>query len=199
MKIAIIGATGTVGKAVANELRPRHQIIEVGRTSGEIHVDLTDEESIHALFERIGRIDALVAAAGQVHFGPLGRMTADQFRLGLHDKLLGQVNLALIGQHHLSDGGSITLTSGILSDEPIVGGANAAAVSAAVDGFVRAAAIELPRGIRINAVSPSVVRESLDTYGPFFKGFEAVPASRVALAYSRSVEGGQTGKVYKVW
>lgn len=199
MKIAVIGATGTIGKAVVAEFGSRHQVMEIGRTSGEMRVDLTDSKSIEGLFAKLESIDALVSTAGNVHFGPLEKMTPEQFNIGLHDKLLGQVTLALIGQRYLNDGGSITLTSGILSDEPIDGGANATTVSAAIEGFVRAAAIELPRGIRINTVSPSVLQESLGTYGPFFRGFEAVPASRVALAYSRSVEGRQTGKVYKVW
>ena len=112
-------------------------------------------------------------------------MTAEQFKIGLHDKLLGQVDLALIGQHYLNEGGSITLTSGIVSAEPIRYGANASAVNSAIDGFVRGAAVEL-QGRRINAVSPSVLRESWGSYGPYFLGFEAVPAQRVALAYSRS-------------
>ena len=139
-----------------------------------------------------------MSAAGSLHFGPLADMTAEQFKIGLHDKLLGQVDLALIGQHYVNAGGSITLTSGILSDEPIRYGANAAAVNSAIDGFVRGAAVEL-QGIRINAVSPTVLQESLDSYGPYFQGFEAAPASRVALAFSRSVEGAQTGRVYRVW
>lgn len=199
MKIAVIGATGTIGKAVVAELGARHQIIEIGRTSGELHVDLTRNDSIESLFAQLGPVDAVVSAAGNVHFGPLGEMTVEQFKTGLHDKLLGQINLALVAQRHLNPNGSITLTSGILSEEPVAGGANASAVNAGIEGFVRATAIELPRGIRINAVSPSVLQESLAAYGPFFRGFEAVPASRVALAYSRSIEGAQTGKVYKVW
>jgi NAD(P)-dependent dehydrogenase (short-subunit alcohol dehydrogenase family) len=199
MKIAVIGATGTIGRAVADELEARHEVIRIGKTGGQLQVDLTEDASIRALFERLGRVDAIVAATGNTHFGPLAEMTAEQFKLGLHDKLLGQVNLALIGQHHLNDGGSITLTSGILAEEPILGGANASTVGAALEGFVRAAAIELQRGIRINAVSPTVLQESLDTYGPYFRGFEAVPANRAALAYSRSVEGAQTGRVYRVW
>jgi len=125
-------------------------------------------------------------------------MTPEQFNLGLQDKLLGQVQLALLGQHYLNEGGSITLTSGIVGIEPIRNGANATAVNAAIEGFVAAAAIELARGVRINAVSPTILTESVGSYGPFFPGFETVPAVRAALAYQRSVEGGQTGRVYRV-
>ena len=198
-KILIVGATGTVGKALVRELGGCHEVIAVGHSSGEHQVDIKDGASIRALFERVGKVDAIVSAAGQLHFGPLTEMTAEQFRIGLNDKLLGQVELALTGQHFLREGGSITLTSGIVADEPIRFGANATAVNAAIEGFVQAAAIELTGGKRINAVSPSVLQESLPAYGPFFGGFEAVPGSRVALAYVRSIEGAQTGRVYKVW
>lgn len=198
MKILLIGASGTIGRAVVHELGQRHDIIAVGKTQGQHQVDITRSDSIRALFERVGKVDAIVSTAGALHFGPLAQMTAEQFRIGLHDKLLGQVDLALIGQHYLNQGGSITLTSGIVSDEPIPFGANASAVNSAIDGFVRGAAVEL-RDARINSVSPTVLRESWDSYGPYFPGFEAAPAARVALAYSRSVEGAQTGRVYRVW
>lgn len=198
MKIILIGATGTIGRAVAQELGQRHHIIAVGKSRGEHQVDVTRSDSIRALFERVGKVDAIVSTTGGLHFGPLAEMTAEQFKIGLHDKLLGQVDLALIGQHYLNAGGSITLTSGIVSDEPIRYGANASAVNMAIDGFVRGAAVELG-GIRINSVSPTVLTESLDSYGPYFQGFESAPAGRVALAYSRSVEGAQTGRVFRVW
>lgn len=199
MRILVVGAAGTIGKLVVKELAPRHEIIEASRTRGQHQVDTGSEDSIRKLFARIGKVDAIVSAAGNVHFGPLGEMTAEQFRIGLHDKLLGQVNLTTVGQHFVNDGGSITLTSGILSDEPILYGANAAAVNAAVDGFVRGAAIELERGVRINVVSPTVLEESWEVYGPYFSGFVPAPGARVALAYRRSVEGRQSGQVYRVW
>jgi NAD(P)-dependent dehydrogenase (short-subunit alcohol dehydrogenase family) len=199
MKILVIGASGTIGQAVVQALSPRHEIVQASRQSAGHPVDITRHESVQALFERVGRVDAIVSATGSLHFGPLSSMTAAQFQTGLQDKLLGQVDLALTGQHFLNDGGSITLTSGIVSDEPIAQGANATTVNAAVDGFVRAAAVELGRGIRINSVSPNVLQESMAVYGPFFPGFEPVPASRVALAYCRSVEGVQTGRVLRVW
>jgi NAD(P)-dependent dehydrogenase (short-subunit alcohol dehydrogenase family) len=199
VKVVIIGAKGTIGSAVARELGQRHEIIEVGQTRGQYQVDITDPASVQSLFKKLPRVDAIVSAAGKLHFGPLTEMTSEQFKVGLLDKLLGQVHLALIGQHHLNDGGSITLTTGIVAEEPIRNGANASTVNAAVEGFVRGAAIELPRGLRINAVSPTILRESLGSYGSYFHGFEAAPAARVALAYSRSVEGAQTGRIYRVW
>ncbi|PRC93309.1 short chain dehydrogenase [Solimicrobium silvestre] len=198
MKIVHIGATGTLGSAVVTELAPRHEIIQVGHQRGQLQVDITNSDSIKTLFERIGKVDAIIATTGNLHFGPLTQMTAEQFRIGLNSKLLGQVDLALIGQHYLNDAGSITLTSGIVANQPIRLGANASAVNSAIEGFVLGAAIELARGIRINVVSPTILEESMGIYGDFFAGFEAVPARRAALAFRRSVEGAQTGQVYQV-
>lgn len=198
MKILLIGASGTIGRAVAHHLGQRHELVTAGRHSGDRRVDLTQDASVAALLDAVGPLDAIVSTAGNLHFGPLGTMTGEQFNLGLQDKLLGQVRLALLGQQVLRDGGSITLTSGVLAIEPIRNGANATAVNAALEAFAAAAAIELPRGQRINVVSPTLLTESLDTYGPFFPGFETVSAERVALAYQRSVEGAQTGRVYRV-
>lgn len=197
-KILLIGASGTIGQAVLANLGTRHDVITVGRSSGIHHADFSKPGSVAQLFEAVGKVDAIVSTAGNLHFGPLAEMTAEQFNIGLQDKLMGQVQLALVGQKYLNDGGSITLTAGILSIEPIRNGASATAVNAAIEGFVAAAAIELPRSLRINAISPTVLAESMDSYGPFFPGFEPVPAARVALAYQRSVEGAQTGRVYRV-
>lgn len=198
MKVMIVGASGTVGRAIVEQLAADHDIIRVGKTQGDYQVDLTDEASVERLFAQVGNLDAVIAATGSVHFAPLSDMTSAQFNQGLQDKLLGQVRLVLIGQKHLNPGGSFTLTTGILTQHPIRTGVNATAVNAALEGFVLAAANEL-QGLRINAVSPTVLTEALDKYGPFFPGFESAAASRVALAYRRSLEGIDSGKVYRVW
>lgn len=198
MKIILVGASGTIGQAIDRELRERHDIVRVGRNSGELQVDITDPASIRRLFEQTGPFDALISAAGNAHFGALEELTAKEFAVGLDDKLMGQINLVLIGREFANDGASFTLTSGVLSEDPIRYGAAVSTVNAALDGFVRAAAIELPRGLRINGVSPTVLEESLPAYGPYFRGFKAVPAATVALAYAKSAEGRQTGQVYRV-
>jgi NAD(P)-dependent dehydrogenase (short-subunit alcohol dehydrogenase family) len=198
MKIILVGASGTIGQAIDRELRERHDIVRVGRHSGELQVDITDPASIRRLFEQTGPFDALISAAGNAHFGALEELTAKEFAVGLDDKLMGQVNLVLIGREFANDGASFTLTSGVLSEDPIRYGAAVSTVNAALDGFVRAAAIELPRGLRINGVSPTILEESLPAYGPYFRGFKAVPAATVALAYAKSAEGRQTGQVYRV-
>ncbi len=198
-RVLLIGAEGTLGRAVAAELAPRYDLLSAGRTSGELRLDLTDADSMREALAQAGPLDAVVCAAGNVHFAPLLQMSADNWRLGLTDKLMGQVNLSLLAAEYLRDGGSITLTGGILSDHPIRQGASASLVNGALEAFVRAAAIELPRGIRINLVSPSVLVEAMHAYAPYFRGFDAVPAARAALAYSRSVEGAETGKIYRVY
>ena len=197
-KILLVGASGTLGKAVAAHLRQRHEVISASRSDAAHPVDLGDEQSVSALLQAVGPLDAIVSTTGNLHFGPLSTMTDSQFNLGLQDKLLGQIRLALIGQHFLRDGGSITLVSGIVAQEPIAQGVNATTVNAGLEGFVRAAACELPRGIRINLISPTVLSESLAAYGDFFPGFPSVPAAAVAQAYRRSIEGVQTGRIYPV-
>jgi NAD(P)-dependent dehydrogenase (short-subunit alcohol dehydrogenase family) len=197
MKILIVGANGTIGKAVAAELSARHEIVTAGRSSGTFQVNTADPKSVRELFSAVGKLDAVACAAGNVQFGPLEAMTAEQFDVGLRDKLMGQVNLVLAGREFVNAGGSFTLIAGTLAEDPIRFGSSASMVNGALESFVRAAAIELPDH-RINAVSPSVIAESMDAYGAYFRGYEAVPAKRVALAYSRSVEGAQTGQIYRV-
>lgn len=198
MKIILVGASGTIGKAVDAELNSRHEIVRVNRSSGDFKVDIADPKSIERLYGQIGSFDALVSTAGSVHFGPFEQFTPEQFEVGLRDKLMGQVNLVTFGLKYIRDGGSFTLTSGLLNDDPIREGVSAAMVNGGLEGFVRGAAIVLPRGLRINVVSPTVVEESLPAYGPYFRGTKAVPASEAALGYAKSVEGAQTGRVYRI-
>jgi len=162
-------------------------------------VDITNVDSVRQLFNKVGKVDAIIAAAGNVHWGSFKEMTADEFRLGLNEKLMGQVNLTLVGQAFLNDGGSITLTSGSLSHDPYVGGASFTTVNSAVDGFIRGVAVELSRDCRINSVSPNVLEESWAIYGGGVPGTTPVPAAKVALAYRKSVEGAQSGETYRVW
>ena len=195
MRILIAGASGTVGQAAVKELSRRHEIVTAGRASGDVTVDLMAEDSVRAMYQKVGKVDAVVAAAGHTHFGPLTKMTGEQFRKGLNDKLMGQINLVLLGFDHVNDGGSFTLTSGVLDRDPVRAGANSAAVNGAIGAFVKAAAIEMPRGIRINAVSPGLLEESVKKYDGYFPGHEPVSSARVGLAFAKSVEGALTGQV----
>lgn len=197
MRILIAGGAGTVGRAAARALG-KHDLVIAGRKSGDVHVDVTDEASVRAMFEKLGKVDAIVACTGSSYFGPVSTMTPQQFLDGMKDKVMGQINLALIGMAHVTDGGSITLTSGILARDPVRQGANAAATDGALDAFVIGAAIEMPRGLRINAVSPGLLEEAVAAYDGYFPGHAPVSSQRVGLAFVKSVEGAITGQVIKV-
>jgi NAD(P)-dependent dehydrogenase (short-subunit alcohol dehydrogenase family) len=198
MKIILIGGAGTLGSAVDKALRARHEIVRAGRTSGDFQVDITDPASIERLFSKIGEFDAVVCTAGEVHFAPLAEFTLDRFQIGLHSKLMGQVNLVVLGLKHIRNDGSFTLTTGQINEDPISVGASGAMVNGGLEAFARSAAIELPRGLRINVVSPTVTEEAWSAFGPFFPGQKPVPASEAALGYVKSVEGMQTGKIYRI-
>jgi NAD(P)-dependent dehydrogenase (short-subunit alcohol dehydrogenase family) len=193
MRILLIGATGTIGEAVAAELAGRHELVRAGRTSGDEQVDLGDPASVRALFGRVGRVDAVVSAAGLAAFKPLAELSDDDFAFSLANKLMGQVNVVRYGLGSVTDGGSITLTSGTLGQHPEPGTPAISLVNAGLEGFTRAAALEAPRGIRVNVVSPPWVTETLRAMGRSWEG--GLPAAVVAKAYVRSVEGKETGEV----
>ena len=198
MKILVVGASGIIGRAVVAELGARHDIVTAGRSTGDVRIDITDAGSIRAAYAKLGTIDAVVSTAGKVKFAPLADMDDAAYQIGLRDKLMGQVNLVLLGRDHVADGGSFTLTTGVLDSDPIRMGSSASMVNGAVNAFVMAAAIEMPRGQRINVVSPGVITEAMKSYAPFFRGHEPVPAARAALGYAKSVEGAQTGQIYRI-
>jgi len=193
MRILVIGATGTIGSAVANLLAGEHEVVRVGHTRGEYRVDITSPDSIRELIDRVGQADAIVGCAGPAAFRPLTELTDADFEFSFRNKLMGQVNLVRFGAAGVADGGSITLTSGVLAREPMPGSAAVSLVNAGLEGFVRAAALELPRGIRVNVVSPPWVSETLQRMGQDPAG--GLPAAVVARAYRESVIGDRTGQV----
>lgn len=200
MKIVLVGATGTIGQHVKEELAKRHKVISASIRKGEVKVDITSKDSIKAMFESVGPFDALVVAAGGAHVGPLAEMTEEDFYKGIKSKMMGQINLVLIGQHYIKDQGSFTLTSGILSEDPIRYGVNLTVVNSAINGFAIAAANELlSRGIRINVVSPALLTESVPVMGELFPGHSTVANESVVKAYVKSVEGVRTGEIIKVY
>jgi NAD(P)-dependent dehydrogenase (short-subunit alcohol dehydrogenase family) len=196
MKIVIVGATGTMGKYLASAFEKDHEVIRVGSKGGDIQADITSSESIENLFRQTGSFDALINTAGPTYVGPWKNMTDKEFRKGLEGKLMGQVNLVLIGQHYINPKGSFTLIAGALTHEPILNFANASAANGAVEAFVRAAAIELENGVRINAVSPTVIENS-PQYFPFFHGDIPVTMKQLEYGFRKSVFGANTGQVIK--
>ena len=195
----MIGATGTIGTAIVKKLREEHDVISVGSKSGDYQLDLTSPVEIEKMFKRIDNVDAVVSATGSASFEKLENMTPELNAVAVQSTLLGQINLVLIGQHYLNENGSFTLTTGVMMDDPILQGSSAAMANGGVAAFIKSAAIELKKGIRINSVSPTIVEESLAVYGDFFKGFNPVPVDSVANAYIKSVEGAQTGQNYRIY
>jgi NAD(P)-dependent dehydrogenase (short-subunit alcohol dehydrogenase family) len=196
MKILVIGASGLIGKGVADELAKKHEVIRASR-KGDVQVDVNNPNSIKEMYEKVGKLDAVAFAAGKVPFKPLSELTRDDFVTGLTDKAIGQIDLVLKGINCLSDGGSFTLMSGVLAREAILTGSVASAANGAIESFVMAASVELPRGIRINSISPNVLVES-PGYHDYFPGFEQVKLADVVRLYVKSIEGPQTGQVYKL-
>jgi NAD(P)-dependent dehydrogenase (short-subunit alcohol dehydrogenase family) len=196
LRVLVIGANGHVGSAAVDALRPRHDVVGVGRSTNPA-VDATDPASIGRLFEAVGEVDAIVSAIGSAPFKPLADLSRDDYLAAFTGKVLSQLDIVRIGMSHVRDGGSITLTTGVLAREPIATGAAAAVANGAIEAFVMAAAAELPRGLRINAVSPTVLEEA-ESYHEAFPGFIPVPAKVVGQAFRKSVEGVQTGRIFEV-
>lgn len=200
MKIVIVGATGTIGKVIVKAIQTlgNAEIIEVGNRNGRFRVDLSSQSSITSLFEQIGEFDALVCAAGNAHLEPLATLEKKHFMVGLENKLLGQVNLVLTGKKFIKKGGSFTLTSGILAEDPIKMGTACAVTDAAINGFVISAAAELVDDLRINAVAPGVLSDS-PLLHQYFQGHIPVDSERVAAAYLKSIFSGHSGKILRVY
>jgi NAD(P)-dependent dehydrogenase (short-subunit alcohol dehydrogenase family) len=195
MKIIIVGASGAVGRTAVDALSGRHELIRVGRNGGDVQMDIEDESSIRSMYEKVGKIDAVISAVGHVHFGPIDEMTGENVLESIAGKAMPQINLVLLGLEHMNDGGSFTLTSGVTNRDPIRGGSAAAAANGALDGFVVGAAVDMPRGIRINAVSPEVLESCREAYDGFFPGHTHVSDEAVGTAYCKAVEGCLSGQV----
>ncbi len=191
MRIVVVGTTGTIGRAVVAALSAGNEIISASLRSTNLKVDIADPASIRQMYRSVGKLHAVVCAAGQAKFAPLAQLTDADFRLSLDNKLMGQVNLVRFGFEYVEDGGSFTLTTGILAQTPMTGSAAISLVNAGLEGFVRAAALEAPRSIRINAVSPPWVTETLQALK--MDTSQGLPAATVARAYARSVTGTETG------
>jgi NAD(P)-dependent dehydrogenase (short-subunit alcohol dehydrogenase family) len=193
MKIIVIGAAGTIGNEVVRALtQNKHEVVRASR-SGEVKVNVDDPSSVRALFDKVQGVDAVVSCAGNAAFKPFTELTDSDYELGLRSKLMGQVSVARFAKDHLREGGSIVLTTGILAMHPMPGSASISMVNAGLEGFVRAAALEMPRNLRINAVSPPWVKETMIKFGMDPTPGQA--AADVAKAYVAAVEGKQQGQV----
>ncbi|MBK8466610.1 MAG: short chain dehydrogenase [Chloracidobacterium sp.] len=199
MKIILIGASGTIGKRIYDRFAKKHEVVQASRSGGDVSVDITDAASIQKMYESVKGIDTVICVAGPAKFGAFSELTEEDFYVGIRGKMMGQVNLVRIGQKYLNDGGSFTLTTGILADEPVFGSVSLSLVNGAVNSFAKAAAQELPRGMRINVVCPTVVEDSAEAYAEFFPGFDPVSMDRVVNGYVRAVETRMTGEIIRIY
>lgn len=199
MKILLIGGTGTIGSKVAERLDADNQLIIAGRSSGDVQVDITNPESIQKLFEETGNVDAVIVTAGSAPVKPLSDSANDDFLQGVKSKMMGQINVALTALEYLNEGGSVTLTSGILSDDPIPQGTILSTINGAVNGFVTGSYGEfLQKGFRINAVSPALVEDSADALGDFFPGHTPAKMEHVVNGYEKSLKTLITGQIINI-
>jgi len=199
MKILIIGGKGTIGKKVSEHFSKKHDVIIGGRKYGDVIVDIADANSIEEMFEAIGVVDAVVCVAGEAKWVAFESMSEEDFYIGIRSKLMGQVNLVRVGHKYLKAGGSFTLTTGILADHPVELTTSAAMVNGAIHSFVKAVALELKNGIRINAVSSGLVEDAVEKYESYFPGHNAIPMKKVINGYVRSVEGKGTGEIIRMY
>ncbi len=194
MKIIIVGASGRIGSEIDEILSEKHDIVRVGATSGDIQCDYTNASSVTSMFETIGSFDALIAVAGRDSvFKKFDELVDEDYRYGFERKFLGQVRLATLGQKFIQDNGSFTFTSGFLSHYPHPTSIATGPLNAAVDTYVKFTAPLLPRGIRINVVSPApVVEPGQEKHG-------LVTAAQTAKYYVDAVEGSMSGQVFRAW
>lgn len=197
MKIVVIGGKGTIGRHVVNALQKEHEVVVAGRSSGDIQVDMASEDSLKQLFKTTGKIDAVVCTAGEAKWERFDHMTEDDFYIGINSKLMGQVNVVRIAKDYLNPGGSITLSTGILADDPVDMTTSAAMVNGAIHSFVKAVVLELDL-VRVNVVSAGLVYDAYEKYREYFPGHDPVPMQKVTNAYLKSILGRINGQIIRV-
>lgn len=199
MDILVIGGSGTIGKKVCAYFSKTHKIIIAGRNSGDVTVDMEDSDSIEAMLEKSGKVDAIVCIAGSAKWAAFNEMSEEDYYLGFKNKLMGQVNLVRLGCKYINDGGSITLTTGILADEPVINTTSPAMVNGALHSFVKAVSLELACQPRVNVVSCGLVEDAAEKYDGIFPGHNPIPMNKVVNCYVKSVEGKVNGEVIRMY
>jgi len=192
-KVLVIGSSGLLGSHVAKALQGKAEVVEASFSRAPLKVDISDAASLKGLLAKVGPVDAIACTAGVARFVPWAQASDDDWAHGLANKLMGQVNLARFGAPFVRDGGAITLTTGVLAQHPMPGGSIITTVNAAVEGFVRAAAVELGGRVRVNAVSPGWITETLQAMG--MDPTPGLPAAQAALSYVQQIESGASGSI----
>jgi len=199
MKILIIGGNGTIGKRVVSHFQENNEIINAGRTSGDVTVDIADSNSIKSMFDKTGKLDAIICIAGEAKWADFNQLSEEDYYIGLKSKLMGQVNLVRIGQNYLNPNGSVTLSTGILADDPVAQTTSAAMVNGGIHSFVKAVALEIENGVRVNVVSSGMVEDAYEKYKDAFPGHNPIPMEKVVRGYIRSVDGKGNGEIIKIY
>ncbi len=199
MKILIIGGHGTIGRKVSSYFSENHEVLIAGRSSGDFIIDLTDIESIRCVLASIPSLDSIICIAGEAKWDDFKDLTEEDYYIGIKSKLMGQVNLVRVGQDYLKSKGSITLSTGILADDPVAKTTSAAMVNGALHSFVKAVALEIENELRVNVVSLGVVEDAYEKYKRFFPGHNPVSMQKAINAYVRSVEGKGNGEIIRVY
>lgn len=199
MKILIVGGNGTIGRLLSTHFSEEEDIIIAGRTSGDVLVDIEDSSSIVAMLEKTGKVDAIICVAGAAKWADFDALSEPDFYIGLKSKLMGQVNLIRLGKSYLLPNGSITLSTGILADDPVPQTTSAAMVNGGIHSFVQAVVLDLKEPIRVNVVSLGVVEAAYEKYKNYFPGHNPVPTSRVINAYVRAVKGRGNGEIIRIY
>ncbi len=198
MKILIIGGKGTIGNKVTSHFTEKHEVIIAGRNSGDVNVDIGNIESIKQMFQKTGKVDAVICIAGEAKWALFNELTEEDYYIGLQSKLMGQVNIVRVGKEYINPFGSITLTTGILADDPVVMTTSAAMVNGAIHSFVKAVQLEL-ENVRVNVVSPGLVEDAVEKYSEYFPGHNPIPMTKVVNGYIRSVEGKDKGEIIRIY
>lgn len=200
MKILIIGGNGTLGKVASKYFTEKnHEVLIAGRNSGDVKIDIADSKSIEAAFEQMGKLDAVICIAGEAKWAAFSDLSEDDYYIGIGSKLMGQVNVVRIAQNYLNPKGSVTLTTGILADNPVPMTASAAMVNGAIHSFVKAAVLDITNGHRINVVSPGLVEDSAEKYRDYFPGHTAITMTQMLQGYVQSVEGTDNGQIIRIY
>jgi len=199
MKIVIIGGHGTIGKTVVSHLKKDNEIVIASRSNADVTVDIANSKSIKSMFDKIGKLDAIICIAGEAKWDDFNNLTEEDYYIGLKSKLMGQVNLVRIGKDYLNQNGSITLSTGILADDPVVQTTSAAMVNGAIHSFVKAVALEIENGIRVNVVSSGMVEDAYEKYKDAFLGHNPIPMNKVINGYVRSVKGKGNGEIIRIY
>ena len=192
-RVLVIGSNGLIGSAIVQALKPNHDVIEASRSSKSHPVDISNIDSLKTLLKTVGKVDSIICTAGVANFHGFNDATDADWNFGLSNKLMGQVNIVRLGAEQVNHQGSIILTTGVLSNYPMQGSSVVTTVNAAVDGFVKSAALELKDKVRVNAVSPGSLSETL----PHMKMDTSIglPAAEVANSYVTLMNSDETGVI----